>query len=134
MLIDLVNTVVAGASIRPSAVTSDTNGSGLDFANGEISTNAILEVGAVSGTTPTLDVKLQESTDNSSWSDISGATFTQVTAANQRQAIRCLRSKRYVRAVADVGGTTPSFTMCVEIVAQKKYSGSGSGVDRSPST
>lgn len=37
---------------------------------------------AKTGTSPTLDVKLQESLDNgATWSDVSGATFTQLTGA-----------------------------------------------------
>lgn len=133
-IIDLVNGAAGGAGFAPQAVTATGAGSAVDLANGVNSTNAILEVGAVSGTTPTLDVKLQESDDNSTWSDIAGGAFTQVTAATQRQVIRVLRSKRYCRGYATVGGTTPSFTLSLEILAQKKYTGAGGGYDRSPST
>jgi hypothetical protein len=133
-IVDLVNGAVGGASFAPQAVTATGGGTGLDLGNGVNSTNAILEVGAVTGTAPTLNVKLQESDDNTTWTDIPNGAFTQVTAANQRQAIRVQRSKQYCRAHATVGGTTPSFTLCVEILAQKKYTGAGGGYDRSPST
>lgn len=133
-IVDLVNGAAGGASFPPQAVTATGTGSAVDLGNGVNSTNAILEVGAVTGTTPTLDVKLQESDDNATWTDISGGAFTQITAATQRQAIRVQRSKRYCRGQATVGGTTPSFTLCLEILAQKKYTGAGGGYDRSPST
>lgn len=62
-------------------------------------------------------------------------TFAQVAAANTRQVVRGLRTKRYARANATaVGGTTPSFTLAVEILAQKKYVEAGGGYDRSPSS
>lgn len=132
MLIDLVNEVVGGPSFFPGAITASGGGTGVDLANGEVSTQAVLMVGAVSGTTPTLDVKMQESDDNATWTDIAGATFTEVTAADQEQRIRFLRSKRYCQAYATVGGTTPSFDVAVEILAQAKYVGQGGGYDRSP--
>ncbi len=133
-LVDLVNGVAGGASFAPQAVTATGAGAAVDLGNGVNSTNAVLEVGAVTGTTPTLNVKLQESDDNATWTDISNGAFTQVTAASQRQVIRVQRSKQYCRAHATVAGTTPSFTLCVEILAQKKYTGTGGGYDRSPST
>jgi hypothetical protein len=71
-------------------------------------------------TTPTLDVKIQESDDNTTFTDIVGATFVQVTASNNLQAIVFLRSKRYCRAVATIAGTTPSFTCSSWIMEQKK--------------
>ena len=63
--------------------------------------------GTISGTAPTLDVKIQESDDNSDWTDVK--SFTQVTTTAFVQYIRALPSKKYIRAVADVGGTSPSY-------------------------
>jgi hypothetical protein len=134
MLIDLVNEVVSGASFFAAARTANANGNGIDMANGLVSTNAVLNVGSVSGTTPTLDVKMQESDDNTTFTNIPGANFTQVTASNAFQVIRFLRSKRYRRAVATIGGTPPSFTFGVEVYGQTKHSGTGGGYDRSPSS
>jgi hypothetical protein len=75
-----------------------------------------LVVTAASGTTPTLDVKLQTSKDGSgtglgAWRDV--ASFAQATgAASERKSFSGL--DRFVRAVATVGGTTPSFTFSVK--------------------
>jgi hypothetical protein len=82
---------------------------------------AIQQVGAVSGTSPTLAGKIQESADGSTgWSDVSGATFATVTASTNNQAITFERTKRYLRYVGTVGGTSPSFAVAVIISQQKK--------------
>lgn len=56
--------------------------------------------------TGTHDVKLQDSADNSTFADISGAAFVQVTTANDNQAFKAILRKgsyrRYVRAVSVV--------------------------------
>ncbi len=110
-----------------AAVTTTTNGSAVGTV--DIGTNycsALLAVGAVTGTTPTLDVKIQESNDGSTgWTDCLGgdqnaAAFTRVTAANAAQVISFKAQKAFVRAVLTVGGTTPSFTCGVYLLAQKK--------------
>ncbi len=74
---------------------------------------------APSGTSPTLDAKLQESNDQSNWSDIAGAAITQMTAVGTNTAkvpgsaaTDAVTFARYVRIVALVGGSsTPTFTV-----------------------
>ena len=78
----------------------------------------ILDVGAVSGTGPTFDAKLQESTDNSTFSDLSGSNvgIAQITSANHTVTLEVRAgqlTKRYARVAVTIGGTTPSFTCCV---------------------
>lgn len=64
---------------------------------------------AASGTTPTLTVKIQHSTDNSVWADL--ITFAQITAANAKERLTVAGTvNRYTRATHTIGGTTPSFT------------------------
>ena len=73
----------------------------------------IQNVGVVSGTTPTLDGKIQDSVDGSAgWADVAGATFTQVTASNNVQAIavNADATRGFIRYVGTIAGTTPSFT------------------------
>ena len=112
-------------SVRPVAVTASTNHSSVDT-KGYNSAMVVLEVGAVSGTTPINTVKIQESTDNSTFTDVSGATFTAVTASNNSQVLRVeglgTSRARYLRAVSTVSGTTPSFTMSVEFLLGRAYS------------
>lgn len=82
---------------------------------------AIVSVGAASGTTPTLDLKIQYSADGSTgWTDITDATFTQLTTTG-RQEIHFVAPERYVRAVATIAGTSPSFTFAVILIGQERY-------------
>ena len=75
-----------------------------------------LNVTAVSGTVPTLDVKIQGSDDGgTTWFDIPNATFTQKVAAGS-QAIQINTFSDAIRAVATIAGTTPSFTFAVKAV------------------
>jgi hypothetical protein len=80
-------------------------------------------VGVVSGTTPTLNGKIQTSADGSTgWADISGATFTEVTASDSFQKIGIVENQTlgYVRYVGTIAGTTPSYTMGVVLLAAKE--------------
>ena len=92
---------------------------GKGFAAGEFGRGVVfLDVGTVAGTTPTLDVKIQDSADGENWHDIPDAAFTQITAAdNQRIVVPNLG--QHVRAVATVGGTDPEFTGTVAIVGNR---------------
>lgn len=76
------------------------------------------------GTTPTLDVKLQDSADGSTgWADIAGATFTQVTdAADAIEAIGVTidSAARYIRGVGTIAGTTPSFSFGLCAIGMKQ--------------
>ena len=70
-----------------------------------------LDVTAASGTTPTLDVNVQDSADGSSWATV--GSFAQKTGvASERKVFSGLRE--FIRAQHGVpGGTTPSFTYSV---------------------
>lgn len=104
------------------ARTATANGTGVDLKGyinpGGREMKAFLDVGAVSGT-PTLDVKIQDSPDNSVFTDISGATFAQKTAVGS-EAIHFRTNQRYVRAVATIGGGTPSLTFGCYVAAEKR--------------
>ncbi len=117
--------IKAAFSIRPQTATSTATGTGVDT-KGYNSAMAVLEVGAVSGTSPTLNVKIQDSADNSTFADVSGLTLTQVTAANNSQVLRIdglntSTLRRYLRAVGTIGGTSPSFAFSVEILLGRAF-------------
>lgn len=112
-------------TIRPVTATSTATGTGVDTF-GYNDAMVALEVGAVSGTSPTLDVKIQDSADNSTFADVTGLTFTQVTASNNSQVLRVSglntsTRRRYLRAVGTIGGTTPSFAFGVEILLGRAF-------------
>ena len=70
---------------------------------------AVLHVSAVSGTTPTLVVKVQHSADGTTWADL--ATFPSQNSVNGEylEVAAGTTVNRYLRAQWTVGGTTPSF-------------------------
>ena len=60
-----------------------------------------------SGTSPTLDVKLQDSPDKTNWADISGAAVAQFTGGTQSGCNRASVTSfgRWVRVMKKCGGT-----------------------------
>lgn len=88
-----------------------------DYANpGNKNIQAHLSVGAQSGTTPTLDVKIQESDSlGSGYADISGAAFTQLGAATGEETIVFTTNKQYIRVSYTLGGTSPAYDFGVVV-------------------
>lgn len=141
---DFSHAIVAEDTIRPQTLTASANGVSVDVAAiGANTLSALLSVGAVSGTSPSLAVKMQASADGSTWVDISGATFTTVTSANQSQIIQFTMptpsntsdpAYRYVRAVATISGTSPSFAIHVAVFGLRKHPSPSSGALSQPPT
>lgn len=106
--------------LATAARTATANGTGVDVTDYEGMAEVMLDSAAGTGTSPTQDVKLQDSADNSTFADITGATFTQVTttASQQKISVDLSKARRYVRAVTTIGGTTPSFTFAVSIYSE----------------
>lgn len=111
--------------LRPQVATSTATGTGVDVSEYGDDAMAILDVGAVSGTTPTLDVVIQTSaTVGGTYS--TELTFAQVTAANKFAAGRVNLdgpnsgglARKFVRALATIAGTTPSFTFGVSLLVR----------------
>jgi hypothetical protein len=117
---DVAGQAILAAALEPQELTASTDGSAVDLLQADGRCFAVQAVGAVDGTSPTLAGAIQESADGSAWTAISGATFTTVTAESNVQTITFDRTKRYVRYVATVGGTEPSFLVAVMIGEQKK--------------
>lgn len=108
----LFDNVKALASLVPAVRTADANGTGVDTQGYE---NAMLLVSVgdidLASADETYVIELEESDDNSSWTDVSGHDVT-ITADNEVDQVRIANlnvvRKRYLRAVLNVGGTTPS--------------------------
>lgn len=98
-------------SVYPGEVDDTDVGSTLDFNGLSTTVKAYQVIGAVSGTGPTFDGKVQESTDGTTWTDVIGATFTTVTSSNNNQEITFTRTKRYLRHARTVAGTSPTFVI-----------------------
>ena len=97
-------------AFNSQTLTSSTNSSGFNVGEGAELRIELAVSGTVSGTSPTLDVKLQDSADGTTYAD-TGVAFKQVTAtgSRQQQEFRTKAGRPYVRLAATVGGTTPSF-------------------------
>jgi len=86
-----------------AAITTDTNGTGVDNAGSSARGGAgALHVTAYSGLT-SVAFKVQHSTDNSSWSDL--VSFASVTAVGSERKTATGTVNRYLRAFADVTGS-----------------------------
>ncbi len=100
-------------------VTTTGNGTGKYFGKNQTFTARLVLAGAVTGTTPTLVVKFQDSVDGATYADM-GITFasqsTTMAAATlsltaaPALSISTTATRPYVRVVKTVTGTSPSFT------------------------
>lgn len=118
----LSDSVLVKRALATQALTATANGAGVDC-RGFDRACLVVNVGTAGGTSPTLDVKLQESSDDGAvdtYADVASATFTQVTTANDVAAfladIDLTKRERYLRAVFTVGGTSPSIPTSAEFL------------------
>lgn len=114
------NVTIFDSVARTVSATSTQQG----FLGGELAAAVFfLNITAATGTTPTLDVKIQgQDPLSGTWYDIPGAAFAQKTAAGVDTLVIAPSVTTVVgkatsqvipsifRAVATVAGTTPSFT------------------------
>jgi hypothetical protein len=115
------------ALVPMSDITAGADGTGVDLQDFVGEAAFFVSAKNVAGTNPTLDVKLQDSADNSSFADVTGLAFTQVTAANTKAAVFHRLNvnvdglRRYVRAVTAIGGTSsPQFLVACYGLGVKK--------------
>ena len=113
--------LIAGHPTATRTATGQTSGIDLRLYDGDVM--LLLDSAAGTGTSPTLDVTIEDSADNSSFAAISGAAFTQVGAAASAQKLVISKdsARRYVRIKYTIGGTTPSFTFSVNAFGARKY-------------
>lgn len=107
--------------LKAQSATATANGTGVDISSYVGNILVILNAAAATaGSSPTLDVKIQDSADNSSFADVSGYTFTQVTNADSLQglSIDTRNLRKYIRVVITIGGTSsPAFPVAISAVA-----------------
>lgn len=118
---DLSKNYKAISLVRPQTATSTVTGTGVDTMGYGDDAAIILDLGAASGTSATLDVVIQTSPNNSTWT--TRTTFATLTDTSDNK-IACGRlnldiaSARYVRALATIAGTTPSFAFAVSMLVR----------------
>tara|TARA_R100000231_G_scaffold3174_2_gene5847 strand:+ start:7565 stop:7948 length:384 start_codon:yes stop_codon:yes gene_type:complete len=116
-------TVTAG--VATAAKTATATSAAIDLLEFDGDVLLVLDSAAGTGSSPTLDVKLTEcDTTGGTYTDLSGATFTQVTdsASMQTLVISKDSAERFVKIVQTIGGSTPSFTFSINLIGVKKYS------------
>jgi len=119
---DLANNLIAVQSLAPAVRTADANGTGADLQGFE-GAFILFDIGAEGDTlsgSVKIDVKLEESDDNSSFSAVTSssavtdgsvdsngiwATFDANAEAPAVVSIGYVGGKRYIRVVADFTGT-----------------------------
>jgi hypothetical protein len=75
----------------------------------------VLDANACTGTTPTLDVLVEHSTDKAIIFSATGGGFTQVTTVASTQLRTVKDLMRFVRVSWTIAGTTPSCTFGVKV-------------------
>lgn len=75
---------------------------------------AYLDITAASGTSPTLDVKIEDSLDGVTY--YTAGTFAQKTGTGKDRLNLPGPLTKFARAVSTIAGTTPSFTYSVKLL------------------
>ncbi len=110
---------LTGSTGNPfETITTTTSAGGAYYGADRTINFWLVAAGAVTGTSPTLDVKFQDSADGSSYTDI-GVSFAQITTTMNtvvgnlsdfpQRSVTTRSGRPYLRAVRTAGGTTPSF-------------------------
>ena len=119
--------ILVQASLVPATRTADANGTGIDT-KGFNDAMLVVAVGDIdlADANETYEVILEESDDNSTFTEVTDFSIT-ITADNQVKELRIpdlnLTRKRYLRAVLDVGGTSPSIPGTALFVLGSPFSG-----------
>jgi hypothetical protein len=128
---DLLNKLTTVQGLASAARTSTATGTGVSFADHEVGVYVQIDLGTVTGTTPTCVVKLQQSSNDNTadasgaadaYTDVTGATISLTDAdASGVTGFMCYNyNEKYLRAVATIGGTNPTFNSSVTLSANKK--------------
>lgn len=108
--------------IHPVAVTTTATDTAIDVEEYLHDGGVILDIGAVTGTTPTLDIEIEKTEDGTTWT--TALTFTQVTTGDKVAMGRVeLGGAQQIRVKKTVGGTTPSFTISMTLLAEVSEGG-----------
>lgn len=95
--------LATGAAVTATQTSSKINAGNYGTAK------AFLRITAVSGTTPTLVVKFQDSADGVNFVDVASGAFSSQNATGSNTLVLS-NVGPYLQAVQTLGGTTPSFT------------------------
>ena len=105
---DLANKLDAVTSIAPQTASGGVNGTGVDL-KGCDSVMFAVGVGSITGAAGDAAVTIEESDDNSAWAAAAAKDVSRSASglvADTATQIGYIGSKRYARAVFDLGGET----------------------------
>jgi hypothetical protein len=109
----------------PAAITATANATGVDLIGLKKDILVVLNIGVVSGTSPTDALNIQTSPDNTNWT--TQASFALVTGSASKIAsarIRLPVLHRYIRVSETIGGTdTPTFNRSVIALVRAEREG-----------
>ncbi len=114
-----ISAAVASASVSATATSS-----AIDLKDFDGDVLLVLNCAAGTGSSPTLDVKVQDSDETGgTYGDLSGAAFTQVTTSASLQTLEVNKDecKRFIKLVQTVGGSSPVFVYGISLIGAKKY-------------
>ena len=120
------------------ASNATTNGTGVDLLTDSGPTHLIYQTGDVGDATTQVAIKIKQSDDNSTFTDVpsvgefpGSVTLAGSATVNDNQfgvVTTIYRSKRYVRAVVTTsGGSVISVPIAVGFLGRKKITGTGNG-------
>ena len=115
--------LIAGHPTATRTATGQTSGIDLRDYDGDVV--FVLDTAAGGGSSPTLDVTIEDSADNSSFAAVSSGAvaFTQVTGTASAQTVSLNKddARRYARIKYTIGESSPTFTFSVNAIGLKKY-------------
>lgn len=108
---------------QANEITASADSDGVDISDYIGTLKIMNSINAVSGTTPTYNAKIQTSDDDSTYTDVTGAAFTEVTTTDGFQEVKVDTRAvgKYIRISETLAGTTPVYRRCVLVVGRKHY-------------
>lgn len=107
-----------------AALATSITGTGVDCLTYDGNMGAVQVIGTVASTSFTFAGKIQEAdTATGTYSDIAGATFPALTSTTGAQIVNAVsfqRTKRFLRYVGTIGGTTPTCSLDAMFLGQSK--------------
>ncbi len=117
---DMKNNVDVAQSLVPASRTATVNGTGVDL-RGYEAAMAVIDRGAIGGTSPSFTFEVQESDDDASYNAVADADLDGTepvdTSGDAVSRIGYKGGKRYIRvAITAVSGTSPTLLCSVAVM------------------
>jgi len=121
VLQDATTSVRFHKGLSPAAITTDTNGTSIDFGASDTDgpTLGVLLTGTVASGTQ-VAFALEESDDESTWETMQDAEIDLFTPDGLPRTLLSTRTKRYVRCAISIDGTSPSAAVSVLLAESRK--------------